>query len=135
MDVNELEGLSLFAGLSKKQMKLVARHADTLSISAGRVLMREGDMAMEVCIVLDGEAEATSDGQVLSTMGPGSVIGEIGVLHGLHRTATVTATTDMRLAVMFGPEFSALSSEIDELNEVLDLVAKTRMATGGGDPA
>jgi CRP-like cAMP-binding protein len=135
MDVDDLKGLPVLAGLSKKQLLLVARHADTLTVSAGRVLMREGDMAMEVCIVLEGEAEAASGGQVLSTMGPGSIIGEIGVLHGLHRTATVTATTDMRLAVIFGPEFTALSSEIDELHEVLELVAKTRMATGGGDPA
>lgn len=135
MDVDDLKGLDVLSGLSKKQLKTVARHADTLSVSAGRVLMREGDMAMEVCIVLDGEAEATSGGDVLSVMGPGSVIGEIGVMHGLHRTATVTATTDMKLAVMFGPEFTALSDEIDELNEVLELLAQTRMATGGGDPA
>lgn len=41
----------------------------------------------------------------------------------------------MKLAVMFGPEFTALSDEIDELNEVLELLAQTRLATGGGDPA
>jgi CRP-like cAMP-binding protein len=134
MDVADLKDLPLLADLSKKHLQLIARHADTLTVSAGRVLMREGEMAMEVCIVLDGEAEASSGGEVLATIGRGSVLGEIGVLRGLHRTATVTAKTDMRLAVMFGPEFTAVSSEIDDLREALEAIVEQRMERGGGDP-
>jgi CRP/FNR family cyclic AMP-dependent transcriptional regulator len=135
VDIDRLRELPLFADFSKKQLRLFARHADELSVSAGRVLMREGDMAMEVCIVLEGEAEATSGDEVLSTMGPGSVIGEIGVLEGLHRTATVTAVTDMKLAVVFGPEFTALADDIKQLEELLQMLIDRRMARGGGDPS
>lgn len=134
VDVSELKSSPLFENLSKKQLALIARHADEVALPAGRVVMREGEMAWEVCVILEGAARVTSGEKVLAELGPGAVFGEIGVVAGLHRTATVTAVTDMRVAVMFGPEFTGVSEEIEELKQMIARLIEERLARGGGDP-
>ena len=125
MDSAELTKIPLFSVLSKRQLELVARHADETSLRAGSVIMSEGELAREVCVVLEGTVRVTSGSHVVADLGPGEVFGEMGVVTGKHRNATVTAMTDVRLIVMFGPEFSGVSEEIAEMKQgIAAIIAK-----------
>lgn len=134
MDTSGLQEIPLFAGLPRRDLEMIARHADEVNAPAGTTLLREGDRGLEVMVVLAGEGRVTSGGVDIATVGPGEVIGEIGVVGGLHRTASVIAVTDMRLLVIFGPEFRTLTNELAEVRQrVLDLIA-SRLAQGGSSP-
>jgi CRP-like cAMP-binding protein len=127
MDVEGLKDLPLFTGLSKRDLELVARHADRAAVKAGTVLMTEGDRGLEVMIILAGMARVTHGGQVLADVGPGSVVGEIGVMANQPRDATVEALTDLDLIVMFGPEFREVVDEVPSVRDRVLAIIHQRM--------
>jgi CRP-like cAMP-binding protein len=118
----------MFSGLSKKERDLVARFADEVDVPAGRTLTEEGGAAREVFVIESGTASVTRQGQVVATLGPGDIFGEIGVMKNQPRSATVTATSPMTLIVLFSQNFTALESQLDEVNEVVDRVMAERLA-------
>ena len=68
------------------------------SLQAGEVLAREGEAGDELYLVLDGVLDVSVDGRALGDLGPGAVVGERAILEGSTRTATLTATTPVRVA-------------------------------------
>ncbi len=127
MDASELKQIPLFSHLSKKELDLISRHADEVSLPAGSVIMREGDVAREVCVILSGTVSITQGGKHLKDLGLGEVVGEMGVVEAVHRNATVTALTEVRLVVMFGPEFTGVSDEISAMRKgIAELIAARR---------
>src|SRR5918999_1929395 len=97
MDPENLRAVPVFAEMSEPDLKRIATFATEDSVPAGATLMREGDFSNEMIAIESGTAEVTRDGQTLSELGPGDVFGEIGVLERAQRTASVTATSPMRL--------------------------------------
>jgi cAMP-binding proteins - catabolite gene activator and regulatory subunit of cAMP-dependent protein kinases len=65
---------------------------------AGMVIFSAGDPAELMYVVLDGEIELRKDGRLLNTIGPGSLLGELALIHKRPRSATAVARTDCRLA-------------------------------------
>lgn len=127
MDPAELKQIPLFSHLSKKELDLIARHADEVTLPAGSVIMREGDVAREVCVILEGSVSVVQRGKHVKDLGPGEVVGEMGVVDAVHRNATVTALTEVRLVVMFGPEFTGVSDEIAAVRKgIAEIIAKRR---------
>src|SRR6266545_3328097 len=94
----ELSTLALFEGCRPEDLAGVARAMTSVRQAAeGVVICTEGEVADRWWIVLDGMADVTSRGLYIATIGPGETIGELALLDGEPRTATVTATTDMVL--------------------------------------
>jgi CRP-like cAMP-binding protein len=127
MEASHLKSIPLFASLSRKELNLVARHADEVPVAGGEVLAREGEVAREFFVIESGTATVTKDGRAINHLGPGDFFGEIGLLETPRRVATVTADQPMRLIVMFGPEFTAVESEIKELDQVIRKAIAERM--------
>ena len=98
----------LFEGLSKKDLRQLARITDDLEVKAGKVLCREGDSASEFFVIVDGEVEVTKGGARLAAMGQGDFFGEIALVEHTMRTATVTATTPLRFFVLTSRGFWSL---------------------------
>lgn len=71
---------------------------DIHTVAQGDTLMRQGEEATRMVLILDGVVEIDIDGEIVAESGPGTVIGERSVLHGGKRTATVTATTAVKVA-------------------------------------
>jgi len=95
-DVETLRNIPLFAGLPTARLKLIAYTAEVVQFEPGEVIVRHGDPADAVYIIVEGEASVwlTSDeGREiqLNTMGANSIFGETGVLCQGRRTATVRA--------------------------------------------
>ena len=118
--VNRLAGLPLFAGVPAASLEAIAVRMEPVAVAAGEVVIREGDVADRFYLIDEGSfavtrlrsaaAGITGAGAVenLRTMGPGEVFGEIGLLRGIPRTATVTAGTDGALLALGGADFLEL---------------------------
>lgn len=106
--VNLLAGVPLLSGLDKKHLEQLARDFSERSVAAGSVLVRQGDdHGVGFFVVAEGEGAVTVDGVEVGAIGPGSYFGEVALISDRVRTATVTATTDMRILVMTIWDFRA----------------------------
>jgi MFS family permease len=105
-----LESLDLFAGASRLAVERLARAAAEVTVTAGQVLIREGDAADALWVLIQGEVSVSARGEAararrLRTMGPGTYFGEIGLLRRLPRTATVRAEEPCTLLRIEGNDF------------------------------
>ena len=108
MDLRRLKIVPLFQGLAKKDLEQLSRWADEVEVREGEALARQGTFAHEFFIIEEGTADVTRDGGYVATLGPGDFFGEIGLIESERRTATVVATSPMRLIVMTGWDFKAM---------------------------
>ena len=127
MDAARLEGLWLFSSLSREELERVARWTDELEVPAGRELAQEGSFAHEFFVIEDGAAAVTKDGERIAELGPGDFFGEIGLLETERRTASVVASTPMRLIVMFQREFKQMEREMPAVAERLRAAIRARL--------
>jgi CRP/FNR family transcriptional regulator, cyclic AMP receptor protein len=120
----------LFARCSKKELARIAGIADEIDIPSGKTLTREGDRGREFFVVLEGSAEVRRETQTLSGLGAGDFFGEIALVTDKARTATVTATSPMRMLVITDRAFRELLRTSPEIQgKVLQAVADRLAAT------
>jgi MFS family permease len=112
--VDRFVRLPLFDGLSPASLEQAARHLARVKVTPGEVVVRQGDPADRFFHILDGSFEVTQakdpggSPRFLRTLGPDDVFGEIGLLDGVPRTATVTATGEGALLALDGQRFLEL---------------------------
>lgn len=111
MDPKRLQDVSLFAGLSRKDLSDLGRWTDEIDVPEGKRLAEQETFAYEFFVIEEGTADVVQDGEPIRTLGPGDFFGEIGLLKSERRTASVVATSPMRLIVMTGRDFNAFQSE------------------------
>ena len=126
MNTKRLAELPLFEGLDEEALRTVSKVAQEVSVQEGAELVREGDYSYDLTIIDEGQAQVISDGQVVATLGPGDVFGEMGVLGKALRNATVTATTPMRLITLTGWDLRRLRGRIPELEQRVAALASDR---------
>jgi CRP/FNR family cyclic AMP-dependent transcriptional regulator len=97
MDASQLKRIPLFSGASEEELKQVAAFAQSKEVPEGEVVVSEGGFSRELLAIEDGTARVTRDGEHIADLGPGDVFGEAGMLDDELRSATVTATSRMRL--------------------------------------
>jgi CRP/FNR family cyclic AMP-dependent transcriptional regulator len=120
----------LFARCSKRELETIASLADEVDLPAGKVLTAEGDRGREFFVLLEGSAGVRSDGRELASLGEGDFFGEIALVTDKARTATVTATTQMRALVITDRAFRELLRNSPEIQgKVLAAVADRLAAT------
>ena len=103
-----LASISLFSELSAKECKAVGRLMTSVTVKPGRDLITEGDVGREFLVITEGEATVRRGGKVVARLGPGDFMGELSVIAGVPRTASVTADMEMVVSVLNRREFSAL---------------------------
>lgn len=114
--VERLAAVSLFASCTPSELRELARITTELDAPAGAVLCREGATGADCFVVVDGEAEVTIAGDHVCTIGPGGFFGEMALLDGGPRVATVTASSDMRLLVLSRQEFASLLTRLPSVS-------------------
>jgi CRP-like cAMP-binding protein len=102
----------LFAECTKKDLRTVARQAEKVRAEPGRVLVTEGQLGREFFMIVTGTARVTRNGRKVATLGPGESFGELALLDGGARNATVVAETPMELLVLTRPAFVKLLDEL-----------------------
>jgi MFS family permease len=117
-DVDMLRPLPLHA------MEHLAQHLDRATVPAGADVFRQGDVGDSFYVVVRGEADVVQDGRHLRTMGRGQGFGEIALLRGVVRTATVSARTPLELFVLerryFTPTVTGFHSASTQAERVME---------------
>jgi len=128
-----LEQLGFFASASRPVLERLAGLATEVSVPVGTAVVREGDPADALYVLVDGEVEVTARGEahdeerVLRQMSPPSYFGEIGVLERIPRTATVTALTDLSLLRIEGDALLRALTSAPPSSSVME-TASSRLA-------
>jgi CRP/FNR family transcriptional regulator, cyclic AMP receptor protein len=122
--IDLLRTVPLFHGLRDRALQRISALADIIDLPAGRTIMTQGDRGAEMFIVVSGSARIERDGESLGERGAGEVLGEIALLDGGPRTATVTLTEDSRLLVLARREFQSMLDEFPDVRlHILETVA------------
>jgi CRP/FNR family cyclic AMP-dependent transcriptional regulator len=133
--VEALKRAPLFEGLSRKELRELAKGVEDLEVEAATVLCREGRRGSEFFVIVEGEVEITRDGKRLASLGPGDFFGEISILENVPRTATVTARTPLRVFVLTRQYFKGLLLRNPAVEgKVLRSLAK-RVLVVAGEPS
>ena len=112
-----LQRVHLFEACSSRQLRAIARIAEVREVAAGAVLARTGEPGDHFFVIVDGSARVEISAHNQGHMAPGSFFGEISLLDGEPRSATVIADTAMRLLVIPRRDFVTLLREVPSLTE------------------
>src|ERR1700712_4380418 len=122
MDTERLKRIPVFDGLDDESLSNIAALAAEVSVPDGKELVREGDYSYDVLAIEEGTASVERHGEHLADLGPGDVVGEMGVLERSQRNATVRATSPMRLVTLTGWDIRRLRKSapkaVDHLRSV-----------------
>lgn len=108
---SKLGKVPIFSECSKRELAIIGRAAKEVSHREGTVIAREGERGIGLFLILEGECKVTIGGRTKARLGPGDFFGEVALLDGGPRTATVTATTNVRLVGITGWMFRGLLME------------------------
>jgi predicted MFS family arabinose efflux permease len=103
--VRVLRGLAIFDGASQQSLERIAAEVGEFAVGEGSVVIRQGDEADDLFLVVDGSLRVTVGDREVGRLVDGEWFGEIGLLDRRPRTATVTATADTRLWRIPGSTF------------------------------
>ena len=106
--IEMLRRVPLFSHCSKKELAEIAALADEIQLDEGRELTREGKRGREFFVLVDGEVVVRRKGRKIATSGAGDFIGEMSLVTGRPRNATVTTTTPTRVLVVTDTAFRRL---------------------------
>lgn len=120
-----LEKVGLFRACSRKELEYVARITDEVRVEAGRVLAAKDQPGHEFFLILEGTALVQVDDGI--DLGPGDFFGEMALLDGGPRMASVVAVTDMDLLVLGHREFASLIGEVPTISRAIMKVLAQRL--------
>lgn len=127
-----LERLGIFTAAPQAVLERLAAACAVVTFEAGKPIVREGEPADALYVILDGAVDVTARGesgreQHLRTMGPETFFGEIGLLERIPRTATVTAQVPTRCYRIEGDEFLAALTSTPPARSMIES-ARSRLA-------
>ena len=114
-----LSDIALFSRCTAGARRSIARHAQMVQMPAGAELVHEGEPGDAMFVLLEGDAVVRKGDVEVNRVGPGSYFGELAILDGAPRAASVVAVTDVRVAVIGIRMFRTLLREYSDLAEQL----------------
>jgi CRP-like cAMP-binding protein len=112
-----LKRVPLFERCSQRELAQIAMLADELDLPAARSLTSEGAGGFEFIVLVEGEADVVRKGRVVNELGPGDFIGEIALVSGRPRTATVKTRGPSRILVLTASAFRALMHDVPAIQD------------------
>ena len=109
-----LANVDLFRDLSKAQLKRLAMASTEVSHPPGKAVATEGRSGLAFHLIIEGSATVSKDGRELRTLGPGDYFGEISMIDGRPRSATVTALEPLKAMAIPHRDFEAVIDEDPE---------------------
>jgi cAMP-dependent protein kinase regulator len=135
MDGAFLSAIPLFSELAPEQRQEVADACQELEFEAGATLVREGDFGYSLYAITSGTAHILKGGEHVGALEPGDVFGEIAVLSGGRRAATVVATTPMRVATLMNRDLWRLEREAPAVGSALRAKIESHVGARAGADA
>ncbi len=132
MDPARLTAIPIFSELSDEEARRLSAFASETSAAEGQMLMKEGDYSVELIAIEEGTADVVQGGNTIASLGPGDLIGEMGLLERKPRNADVIASSPMRLIKLTHWEIRRMSDEtVDRIKATIE----ERRRDGIADPA
>lgn len=119
MDVERLRRLPLFGELDHHDLSQLLRWVHEVEFADGDLLFEQGAMPHELYVVEQGSVEVSRDGRRVAVLGPGEVVGEMGLLNLERRWATVIASGHVRVVALGADDLASMSEQMPELAERL----------------
>jgi CRP/FNR family transcriptional regulator, cyclic AMP receptor protein len=126
VDATQLKRIPLFSDASEEELRRVAVFAQAKEVPQGEVVVEEGGYSRELLAIEDGTAEVTRDGEHIADLGPGDVFGEAGMLDDEMRSATVTATSRLKLIALGHFEVQRLKKDAPEVYSRIEQLVEER---------
>lgn len=104
----QLARIDLFSGLSDRQLKRLRSRAKEVHHDAGRTITTEGNVALGFHLIIEGEVAVSQGGRLRRRLGPGDYFGEISMIDGHRRSATITTETPVRALTVSHATFEEL---------------------------
>jgi CRP/FNR family cyclic AMP-dependent transcriptional regulator len=123
--VDLLSQVPLFAGLSRRHLRQLAEHADIVSFRQKETIVQAGRPGGTFYVILEGEAKVVRGGKTIGRMTPGDFFGEISLLDGGPRTATVDADTPVTALRIYKRSFDRVVAQEPEVAaKILAVIAR-----------
>ena len=113
--LRHLAAVPLFASCSQKELRLIAKAGTEIRMTAGTMIIDQGQTGREAFVVIDGSVTVKRNGRKVATLGPGAMVGELSLIDHGPRTATVVCETDCDLLVIDQRHFSAVIAEVPSI--------------------
>jgi CRP/FNR family transcriptional regulator, cyclic AMP receptor protein len=114
--VERLGNVPLFEGISPSDLATLVTLCDEVTATSGKTIVRQGSSGYEAYVIISGTAEVSVDGVVVAELGDGDYFGELAPLDRHPRSATVTATSDIKLLVFGARQFSTALQTVPGLS-------------------
>jgi CRP/FNR family transcriptional regulator, cyclic AMP receptor protein len=129
MDPTQLKRIPIFADVPDEDLTVITTFATSDEVPEGAVIVKEGDYANAFMAIEEGTAKVTRGGEHVGDLGPGDIFGEVGVLEKERRTATVEATSRVRLIKIEHWELQRMKKKLPEAYEKIARLAEERAAS------
>ena len=123
----DLTTIWLFSACSAKELRLLRRSLEEVSVAPGTVLTAERSPGREFFLIVEGTASVTRAGKPVAMLGPDRYFGELALLDRGSRSATVRAETPMRMVVLGQREFNRVLDAVPTMTRKLLAVTATRL--------
>jgi CRP/FNR family transcriptional regulator, cyclic AMP receptor protein len=130
MDASQLKRIPIFADVPDEDLTVITTFASTDEVPEGKTIVKQGDYANAFMAIEEGTAKVTRDGEQVGELGPGDIFGEIGLIEKEKRTATVEATSRVRLIKIEHWELQRMKKKLPEVYEKIANLAQEREAGG-----
>ncbi len=117
----------LFEMCSNKELDLLQEAATEMEFPQGKELTTQGEMGRHFMVIVEGEAEVTRDGTHIARLGPGSFFGEMSLLDGQPRTATVTTVEPTRVLMITNAAFNGALATMPSVDRKMLTVLAARL--------
>jgi len=114
-----LRSVPLFSSCSQKELDKIAKAGDEVRMPAGSLIVDQGQTGREAFVLLEGNVTVKRNGKKITTMGPGSIVGELSLLDHGPRTATVTCETDCLFLLLSQRTFLGVVDDVPALSHKL----------------
>jgi CRP/FNR family cyclic AMP-dependent transcriptional regulator len=126
LDVSLLKTIPLFAEVPDDKLEKIAPFATADEFAEGEVVVKEGGYSNHFYAIEEGTVKVERDGKHLADLGPGDIFGEQGLLEKQERSATVTATSRLRVIKIEHWELSRMRKSMPEVVDELRLKVEER---------
>ena len=126
--IRRLREVALFRQCTPKELMRLAGITDQAVLETGQILCRQGEVATAAFVIDDGEANVKVGNQVIGAVGAGGIVGEMGLLDYHPRSATVVASTPMKVYVIDARRFESILEDTPTLarNLLRELTGRIR---------
>ena len=127
LQLESLKNVPLFSACSKKDLEKVAKAADEITMTAGTMIVDQGQTGREAFVIVSGDITIKRSGRKIAMLGAGDVVGELSLLDHGPRTASAICATDCTLLVIDQRRFLGVLDDVPTIAHKLMGVLASRI--------